>query len=72
MQYIKDLKYLKFTKMKAYCRNSIYMFFQILVCPTCGQIMICTTIREASLKFYSQEYNLTQHPKKYLINILNI
>ncbi len=24
---------------RAYCRNRVYIFFQKLVCPTCGKIM---------------------------------
>ena len=26
---------------RAYCRNRVYIFFQKLVCPTCGKIMTC-------------------------------
>ena len=26
---------------RSYCRNRVYIFFQKLVCPTCGQIMTC-------------------------------
>lgn len=25
----------------AYCRDRVYIFFQKLVCPTCGNIMVC-------------------------------
>jgi len=31
----------KETNQRAYCRNRVYIFFQKLVCPTCGQIMTC-------------------------------
>ena len=31
----------KETNQRAYCRNRVYIFFQKLVCPTCGQIMAC-------------------------------
>ena len=26
---------------RAYCRNRVYIFFQKLICPTCGKIMTC-------------------------------
>lgn len=26
---------------RSYCRNRVYIFFQKLVCPTCGKIMTC-------------------------------
>ena len=29
----------KETNQRAYCRNRVYIFFQKLLCPTCGQIM---------------------------------
>ena len=31
----------KETNQRAYCRNRVYIFFQKLVCPTCGKIMTC-------------------------------
>lgn len=31
----------KETNQRAYCRNRVYIFFQKLVCPNCGQIMTC-------------------------------
>ena len=31
----------KETNQRAYCRNRVYIFFQKLVCPTCGHIMTC-------------------------------
>ena len=31
----------KETNQRAYCRNRVYIFFQKLLCPTCGQIMTC-------------------------------
>ena len=31
----------KETNQRAYCRNRIYIFFQKLVCSTCGKIMTC-------------------------------
>lgn len=31
----------KETNQRAYCRNRVYIFFQKLVCPTCGPIMTC-------------------------------
>ncbi len=31
----------KETNQIAYCRNRVYIFFQKLVCPNCGQIMTC-------------------------------
>ena len=31
----------KETNQRAYCRNRVYIFFQKLQCPTCGQIMTC-------------------------------
>ena len=31
----------KETNQRAYCRNRVYIFFQKLVCPTCGLIMTC-------------------------------
>ena len=31
----------KETNQRAYCRNRVYIFFQKLVCPTCGHTMTC-------------------------------
>ena len=31
----------KETNQRAYCRNRVYIFFQKLVCPTCGKVMTC-------------------------------
>ena len=31
----------KETNQRAYCRDRVYIFFQKLLCPTCGQIMTC-------------------------------
>lgn len=44
----------KETNQKAYCRNRVYIFFQKLVCPTCGKIMTCkgTGGKKAKYMYY--------------------
>ena len=31
----------KETNQRAYCRNRVYIFFQKLICPKCGKLMLC-------------------------------
>ena len=44
----------KETNQRAYCRNRVYIFFQKLVCPTCGKIMTCkgTGGKKAKYMYY--------------------
>ncbi len=36
---------------KSYCRNRVYIFFQKLICPTCGNIMTCKGAGGAKAKY---------------------
>ena len=38
---LEEVQKQKETNQRAYCRNRVYIFFQKLVCPNCGQIMTC-------------------------------
>lgn len=42
----------KETNQRAHCRNIVYIFFQKLVCPTCGQIMTCKGTGGKKSKIY--------------------
>lgn len=37
----KEIQKQKGKNQRSYCRNRVYIFFQKLVCPTCGSIMTC-------------------------------
>ena len=47
----------KETNQRAYCRNRVYIFFQKLVCPTCGKIMTCkgTGGKKSKYMYYTCE-----------------
>ena len=36
---------------RSYCRNRVYIFFQKLICPTCGNIMTCKGAGGAKAKY---------------------
>ena len=36
---------------RSYCRNRVYIFFQKLICPTCGSIMTCKGAGGAKAKY---------------------
>lgn len=53
----------KETNQRAYCRNRVYIFFQKLVCPTCGQIMTCKGTGGKDKEIYNLKGELSTKDK---------
>ncbi len=65
---------------RAYCRNRIYIFFQKLICPTCGAVMTCkgsggkkrnyVYYHCAKCKTYYREDNIEYCLKDYILHLV--